>query len=96
MATDILEQLADWEARVADAIDALEAVLLDPQLGNYQPQREALLSALGWLEVEITCGDCVGGRCHWGRRAVTAVDRSGAGRRGVRGPRQRPVRVRPP
>jgi hypothetical protein len=60
------ERLERFEARVLVAIDALGEVLDDPELGGYERQRAALLDALEWLEIEVTCGDCVEGRCHWG------------------------------
>lgn len=55
-----------YEAKVRTAIDTLTAVIEDPELGDYQPQRAALLDALNWLEIDATCGDCIEGRCHWG------------------------------
>jgi len=44
-------------------------VLTDPLLGDYPPMIQALLEAYDWLEVEVTCGDCITGRCHWGGQA---------------------------
>lgn len=74
--SDIQERLDQWEADVAMAVDALEAVLLNPEL-THEPQRTALMDALGWLEMEITCGDCVEGRCHFGgetsQRSIAAA-----------------------
>jgi hypothetical protein len=36
------------------------------------------VDALGWLEIEVTCGDCISGRCHWGgetsRASIAAVE----------------------
>lgn len=63
--------------RVDDGARTLVELLDDPMLGDYLPHRLALLEALWWLETEITCGDCVEGRCHWGgdrsRAGVAAV-----------------------
>jgi hypothetical protein len=72
-----LEQVERYEARVLAAVDALTEVLDDPELGTYPPSVAALLDALDWLEIEVTCGDCVEGRCHWGgdrsRASIAAV-----------------------
>lgn len=72
-----MARLDEWEACVADAVNALEEVLLDPELGTYEPRRKALRDALDWLEMEITCGDCREGRCHFGgersRQSIAAV-----------------------
>lgn len=56
------------EEITAEAIDAIMAVLLDPEpdlLGG-EEARLALTKALWWLELDATCGDCVTGRCHFG------------------------------
>ncbi len=72
-----LERMERFEARVLVAIDALGEVLDDPELGGYERQRAALRAALQWLEVEVTCGGCIEGRCHWGgdrlRESIAAV-----------------------
>lgn len=72
-----IERFERFEARVLAAIDALEAVIEDPELGSYEPRRTALMEALEWLEIEATCGDCIEGRCHWGgetsRRSIEAA-----------------------
>jgi hypothetical protein len=66
---------------VLDALGALTAVLTDPRLGSYQPGRAALLDAVGWLELEVTCGDCVEGRCHWGgAQSAESIADAAAGR----------------
>lgn len=68
----------EFEAKLHAAIGSLSAVIEDPELGDYQPQRTALLDALKWLEMEATCGDCVEGRCHWGgdrsRASIAAAE----------------------
>jgi len=69
------------EAKTLDAIEALAAVLLDPALSAYEPQRKALLDALRWLEMDVTCGDCIEGRCHWGgRQSAESIADAAAGR----------------
>jgi hypothetical protein len=74
-------RIDQYETKVHDAIDALSAVLEDPQLSEHQPQRAALLDALSWLELDATCGDCIEGRCHWGgERSRAAVAEAEAGR----------------
>jgi hypothetical protein len=55
-----------YQVRCEAAAEALGEVLLDPELGAYEPKRAALIEVLKWLEIESTCGDCVEGRCHWG------------------------------
>lgn len=62
--SDRLAEIAAYEHDVAHAAEALTAVLLNPHASTYQPERAALLTALDWLTVTITCGDCVEGRCH--------------------------------
>lgn len=72
-----MAQLDQYEADVLRAIDALTDVLTSPGLTTYQPERKALTDALRWLELDVTCGDCVDGRCHWGgeksRRSIEAA-----------------------
>lgn len=70
-----------YQARCEAAAEALGEVLLDPELGAYEPKRAALLEALKWLEIEATCGDCVEGRCHWGgKKSRQSVAEAKAGR----------------
>jgi hypothetical protein len=52
-----------YEAKVHHAIEAIVAVLEDAEL-TYPKQRIELLSALSWLEMDMTCGDCKAGGCH--------------------------------
>lgn len=61
-----LARIQRYEDKIVEAIRALADVLDDPNLGTYEPQRQALRDALKWLEIEVTCGDCIEGRCHWG------------------------------
>jgi hypothetical protein len=67
-----------FEERVLVAIDALAEVLEDPELTAYQPHRDALSEALHRLEMDVTCGDCIEGRCHWGgetsQQSIAAVE----------------------
>lgn len=70
-----------FAGRVTDAIDAVSAVLDDPELTDYEPRRAALLEARKWLESEVTCGDCIEGRCHWGgERSTKSIAEAKAGR----------------
>jgi len=66
------------ETTLATAVEALSAVLEAPELGTWEPRNTALLRALEWLESDITCGDCVEGRCHWGgeksRASIAAAE----------------------
>jgi hypothetical protein len=75
---DRLARLDQFEAKLHHSIDALSAVIEDPELSDYQPRRAALLDALNWLEIKATCGDCIEGRCHWGgersRASIAAVE----------------------
>jgi hypothetical protein len=75
---DRLARLDQFEAKQHTAIDALAAVIEDPELTDYQPRRAALLDALNWLEIMATCGDCIEGRCHWGgeksRASIAAAE----------------------
>jgi len=66
MTGDIGARMDAYQLRCEAAAEALGEVLLDPELGDYEPKRTALLEALMWLDIEATCGDCVEGRCHWG------------------------------
>lgn len=69
--------LNEFDALQLDAIEALTAVLEHPNRSTYQPQVKAMLDALNWLEMDVTCGDCIEGRCHWGgemsRESIAAV-----------------------
>jgi hypothetical protein len=58
-----------YRALAAAAVDALAEVLAHLEVGGYVPQLKALFDALDWLETEVTCGDCIEGRCHWGGQA---------------------------
>lgn len=65
--------------RSQDALDALVLVCEDSEV-VYEPQRKALLGAVEWLEIEVSCGDCIEGRCHFGgdrSRASTAAASAG-------------------
>lgn len=74
------ERMDQYQARCVDAVDALAAVIEDPE-ASHEPQRAALLEALSWLEMETTCGDCVEGRCHWGgERSAEGIAAAKAGR----------------
>lgn len=53
-----------YQLRCEAAAEALGEVLLDPELGGYEPKQTALLEALKWLEIETTCGDCLALDCH--------------------------------
>jgi len=85
MGSTVEERLEDAQrrtGRVLEAIEALSAVIEDPDEhgSSYAPQRTALLEALDWLELEVTCGDCVAGRCHWGgdrSRTAAATAKTG-------------------
>lgn len=57
------EAMDAYEAKVHHAIEAIVAVLEDPEL-TYLKQRSVLAEVLGWLEVDVTCGDCIEGDCH--------------------------------
>lgn len=61
------EAMDAYEAKVVAAIEAIVAVLEDPEL-TYPKQRIELLTALGWLEMDVTCGDCKDGGCHGARQ----------------------------
>lgn len=81
MTNSRLERYVQFEGKLHDAIDTLSAVIEDPELGNYQLRRAALLDALNWLEIMATCGDCVEGRCHWGgEKSRAAIAEAEAGR----------------
>lgn len=67
-----LGAMDQFEKLQTEAADAMAAVLEHSELGAYEPKREALLEALNWLEINITCGDCIGGRCHWGGQVSEA------------------------
>lgn len=76
-----LARIDAFAATLSDAIDALSAVIENPLLPEYQPQRAALLDALKWLEIEATCGDCIEGRCHYGgERSRASIAEAEAGR----------------
>lgn len=64
MTDDVNARMDAFQAACQQAAEALETVLLDPELGAYEPKRKALLDALMWLEIETTCGDCEDGDCH--------------------------------
>ena len=75
-----LDRLDRHQDRLHEAIEALSAVIEDPESGGHPPRRAALLEALSWLERDATCGDCVQGRCHWGgeqSRAAAAAAAAG-------------------
>lgn len=78
MTSSRVARFEQFEGKLHVAIDALSAVIEDPELGDYQPRRKALMDALGWLEMDATCGDCVEGRCHWGgeksRASIAAAE----------------------
>lgn len=57
-------RIDDYRLRCEAAAEALGEVLLDPELGGYEPKQTALLEALRWLEIETTCGDCLELECH--------------------------------
>lgn len=53
-----------FQAKCTSAAEAVTAVLLDPELTGYTPHRDSLLEALGVLDIETTCGDCLELECH--------------------------------
>lgn len=58
-----VDDLDAYEAKVHTAIENLIALLEDPAL-YYPKQRAVIVEAIGWLEMDVTCGDCIEGRCH--------------------------------
>lgn len=75
------EEYERYLANSRYALEALALVVEDRHVGNYEPHRSALAEALDWLEMEVTCGDCIEGRCHWGgeesRMAMLAAAEGG-------------------
>lgn len=70
-----------FEVKCLTAIEAIGDVLTDPELPTYQPLRTALLDALKYLEMDVTCGDCIEGRCHWGgQQSAESTADAAAGR----------------
>lgn len=60
------EKYERYRYRTLMAWDALTVLYDDPELGSYVPTRLALQEAIACLELELACGDCIEGRCHWG------------------------------
>lgn len=74
-------RLEQFEGKLHAAIDALAAVIEDPESRDYLPRRKALMEALDWLEMDATCGDCIEGRCHWGgEKSRASIAEAEAGR----------------
>lgn len=69
-----------FDAKQRAAIDAVAAVIEDPESGDFPAQRVALLEALTWLEAGALCGDCLEGRCHNGSETSRAAAECGCGR----------------
>jgi hypothetical protein len=60
------EKYDRYKDRTLEAWEALTVLYDDPELGSYTPPRLVLQEAIAWLEMDLSCGDCIEGRCHWG------------------------------
>ena len=57
--------LDEFEGLQEEAAEVLAAILVHRKFEDHGDAK-AYVAALEALELEVTCGDCETGRCHWG------------------------------